>query len=278
MAHVHPTAIVDDQAELADDVQVGPHCVISGPVQLGPGCRLIHHVSLNGPLTAGSGNVFYPNVCVGYAPQHLKYDHDKPGAGVVIGDRNTFREGVTIHRAFAEQPTRLGNGNYLMVNSHLGHDVQMGDECLLANGALVAGHVEMGDKVILGGCAGIHQFCRIGRLSIVSGLAGSNRDVPPFCMVYHLRRVSALNLIGLRRAGCRQNVDNLRKAFDLLYRNGHTNSVAVDLIRRQFPDDPICREFADFVEATERGITPYGDSTITEQYPELRRNQRGSRE
>ncbi len=276
MAQVHPTAIVDDQAELADDVQVGPHCVISGPVQLGPGCRLVHHVSLNGPLKIGSGNVFYPNVCIGYAAQHLKFDHDKPGAGVVIGDRNTFREGVTVHRAFADEPTRLGHGNYLMVNSHLGHDVQMGDNCMVANAVLIAGHVQIGDGVIIGGAAGIHQFCRIGRLSIISGLAGSNRDIPPFCMVYHLRRVSALNLIGLRRAGYRQNIDNLRTAFNLLYRNGHTNGVAVDLIRQQFPDDALCREFADFVASSERGITPYGDSSITEQYPELRRTARGS--
>jgi UDP-N-acetylglucosamine acyltransferase len=258
MPQVHPTAIVDPQARLAEDVVVGPQCIITGEVRVGPRCRLLHRVTLQGPITLGSDNTLYPEVCLGMAPQDLKYDPVNPGAGLVIGDRNTFREGVTIHRATGSEPTTVGHENYFMVNSHLGHDVKLGNHCMIVNGVLVGGHVHIGDRVLLGGGCGIHQFCRVGRLSIISGCNGITQDLPPFCALYNTRFVGSLNIVGLRRAGLREHITPLKAAFDLLYRSSHTLPRAVELIRHQLGEDPLCRELADFVADSRRGITPYG--------------------
>lgn len=131
-----------------------------------------------------------------------------------------------------------------MVNSHLGHDAQMHNDCTLTNGALVGGHVELGDFAVLGGNAAVHQFCRIGRLSMIAGLHGVTQDLPPFCIVHRSRRVGSLNLIGLRRAGYRRHIEPLRQAFDLLYRHKLTNLAAAEQIAEELKDDPLCVEFA----------------------------------
>src|SRR5690606_32446956 len=163
MPNVHPTASIEGEVTLADDVIIGPQCIIDGtlgPVVLGTGTHLRGHVYINGPVTLGANNRLYPFVTIGFAPQSISYDHDQPGCGVVIGDRNTFRESVTIHRAMTDAgPTTIANDNYFMVNSHAGHDCNVGSNCLFANGALLAGHVTVEDRVVLGGNAGVHQFC-----------------------------------------------------------------------------------------------------------------------
>ncbi len=212
MPKIHRTAIVDPQAQLADDVEIGPNCTIQGSVSIGPGTRLIGNVWLIGPLALGAGNVLYPNVCLGFEPQHYKYVPGT-GAGIAIGDNNILREGVTIHGATGGRPTTVGNHNMLMVNTHLGHDAVVHDHCTLANGALLAGHVTLFDGVILGGNAVIHQFCRLGRLSIMSGAVGVVQDVPPFCTVYEMREVGSLNIVGLRRAGYRDSIPKLKRSF-----------------------------------------------------------------
>ncbi len=265
MAEIHPTAIVDAQAELANDVVVGPWCLIEGPVKLGPGCRLLHRVTLKGPLRIGESNLFYPNVCLGFSGQDLKYDHDKPGAGIAIGSGNIFREGVTVHRATLDRPTRVGDRNYFMVDSHLGHDVQVGSDCMLVNGVMVGGHCEIADRVILGGNATVHQHVRIGRLTMISGLSGLTQDVPPFMTSYRTRTIESLNIIGLRRAGLRDHIAPLKKAFGILFHTKLAMPNAVERIRTECGDDPLCMELADFVTASKRGITRYhawrGDGT-----------------
>lgn len=260
MPQIHPTASVSAQARLADDVVVGPYCVIEGPVELGPGCRLLGHVYIEGPAVIGARNTFYPFACIGFAPQHRRFDPAQPGAGLRIGDDNTFRESVTVHRAFTDQPTTLGSRNYLMVAAHIGHDCRVGDDCTFANSVLLGGHVEVGDGATLGGNAGIHQHCRIGRLAMVGGVCDAVQDVPPFCVVHHTRRVSSLNLVGLRRAGYRDHIAPLKRAFDLLYRRGHANQTAIRLIGDELGHDPLCREFAAFIAGTKRGIVSYARS------------------
>ena len=255
MPRIHPSANVDSRAEFAVDAEIGPGCLIEGPVTIGPGTRLIAMVSLMGPLTLGRGNTLYPHVSLGFAPQDRKFASSTAGAGTVIGDDNVLREGVTIHRATGQGPTTVGHRNYFMVNSHLGHDVMMGSDSTLANGAIIGGHCELGDQVIVGGNAGVHPYCRLGRLSILSGLSGMVQDLPPFCTSYVNRRVGSLNLIGLRRAGCRRHIDPLKKAFDILFHEDHSNSQAVDLIEQRFSDDPLCMELARFARTTQRGIT-----------------------
>lgn len=262
MPEVHPTAIIDDRAELADDVVVGPQCVIEGRVRLGPGCRLLHRVSLRGPMEIGETNVFYPNACIGFPPQDLKFDPQIEGPGVKIGNANVFREGATIHRATGDRPTTLGSHNYFMANSHAGHDTVVGDHVMLANGVLLAGHVEVADGAILGGNCAIHQFSRIGRLAMISGLVAIVLDVPPFCTAYNMRSVESLNMVGLRRAGYRRHIPNLKRAFDLLFREERTRPTAVAKIEAELSDDPLCREFVEFVKTTRRGITAYPKASV----------------
>jgi len=257
MAEVHPTAIVDDDAQLADDVVIGPWCWVRGRVRIDAGTVLLQRVMIRGPVTIGRENTLYPNATIGYAPQDQKYDPAADGAGVVIGDGNTLREGVTIHRATGEQPTRLGDHNYLMVNSHVGHDSVLHNRITLINGAVVAGHVELADQVIIGGIAGVHQFCRVGRGAMLGGGIGITKDLPPWCVAYEMRTVGSLNLVGLRRAGLRDSVRPMKKAFDILFRAGHNRPHALQRIRAEIPDDPVVAEFADFVQTSTRGICTY---------------------
>jgi UDP-N-acetylglucosamine acyltransferase len=254
---IHKTSSVDSRVQLADDVEIGPNCVIEGAVKLGPGTRLLGHVWLVGPLTVGAYNVFYPNCCVGFDPQHRRYVPGS-GAGVAIGNQNIFREGVTIHGATGAQPTTVGNQNYLMCNSHLGHDAIVGDDCTFANGALIGGHVTIANSAFFGGNCAVHQFCRIGRLAILSGGVVVVSDVPPFCMVQLTRTVGGLNIVGLRRSGYREHIKNLKRLFEIFFLSQHTTPVALEQIDRELSHDPLCAEFADFVRQTKRGIARYG--------------------
>ena len=173
MARIHPTAVVLGEVTLAPDVEVGPFCVIEGcpgPVSIGSGTRLMHRASVQGPCSIGERNTVYPGVTLGFPPQDLGFNPAEPGPGLVIGDDNVFREGVTIHRGKTQTATRIGNRNYFMVNSHAGHDCIIGDHNIFANGTLLAGHVEVADRVITGGNATVHQFCRVGRGAFVGGL------------------------------------------------------------------------------------------------------------
>jgi UDP-N-acetylglucosamine acyltransferase len=256
LAHIHPTSIVDDQARLASDVEIGPFCIIQGEVTLGAGCRLVSHVHLKGPMTAGTNNLFYPQVCIGFAPQSRREDPSKVAMGVLIGDDNIFREGVTVHRASMDIPTTIGNDNFLMAYSHLGHDVVMANHCTIANTSLIAGHVHIADNVNIGGTGGVHQFCRVGRFSMISGTMGITRDLPPFVTVHQPIGSLSLNIIGMRRAGFNKHIPAVKKAFKILFRDKHTNPVAVQLIREECADDPLALEMADFVEQSKRGIVP----------------------
>jgi UDP-N-acetylglucosamine acyltransferase len=255
MAQVHPTAIVDPKAVLGEGVTVGPYCIIEGAVTIGDHTTLMHHVTLKGPLSIGRRNTIYPNAAIGYEPQDRKFDPRTAGAGVLIGDDNVIREGVTIHRATKDRPTTLGHRNYLMVNSHLGHDDVVGNDNTFANGVLLAGHVEIGDRVTLGGNAVVHQFCRVGRLAMMSGVEGITQDLPPFCIVYHTRTVGSLNLIGLRRSGHQKHIDNLRRAFRLLFHSRMLPRHAADVIAHELAHDELCMELVNFVRSSKRGIT-----------------------
>ena len=257
MPHVHPTAIIDSSVTLADDVEVGPHCVLEGNVTIAAGSKLIGRVWIQGNVTIGAANLIFPNACVGFPPQHRSTGDS--GAGVVIGDRNVLREGVTITGPTVDEPSTLGDDNLLMANSHIGHDAHIGNHCTLANGSLIAGHVDIGDHVILGGNAAVHQFSRIGRYGFLAGVTGLTKDLPPFCMVYTTSRVGSLNMVGLRRAGFAAHLPNLQKAFAIVFRQQHANARAAAMIREQFADDALCMELADFVATTQRGITAYRD-------------------
>lgn len=245
--------IVGD-AQLADDVEIGPNCVLFGSITLGAGTILIANATLHGPLTMGERNIVYPAAAIGFAPQDLGFDHDAPGSGCVIGDRNTFREGVTIHRGKTERPTRIGNDNYWMASSHAGHDAQIGNHCILANSTLLAGHVEVGDRVISGGNVSIHQFVRLGRGSFVSGSMATSLDVPPYFMVTGDNIAGSLNLVGMRRSGMtREQIDSVRWIYRVLMRSGLPPRAALVQLRER-AGDPLVDEYIRFVETAKRPI------------------------
>ncbi|MCC7147226.1 MAG: acyl-ACP--UDP-N-acetylglucosamine O-acyltransferase [Phycisphaeraceae bacterium] len=269
MPIIHPTAIVDPQADLAADVQVGPGCVITGPVRLSSGNRLLSCVQLHGRVVVGPGNTFYPFVCVGFPPQDRKFDPASSAtAGVVIGQNNQFRESVTIHAASQnDHPTQVGDDNFLMTNSHLAHDVTIANHCTIATGAMVGGHASLADGVNLGGGAAVHQFCRLGRLSFLGGVSGITKDLPPFAIASGISNVVGLNLVGLRRSGVsHEAIDHIRQAFDVLYLSNHTLPVAASAIQARA--DELARqgqtqaagllgELAEFVQSSRRGLTPH---------------------
>lgn len=251
---VHPTAIVDSRAELADGVVVGPYAVIGADVQIGAGCHIGPHVVIDGRVRMGQGNRIFPGACIGLEPQDLKYS----GAltEVVMGDNNTIRECVTINRATAEgERTSLGSGNLLMAYSHLGHNCELGDRIVIANGVAVAGHVVIGDRAVVGGMLGIHQFVHIGTLAMVGGMSRIDRDVPPFMTVEgHPGRVRGLNRIGLRRSGLAERdggaqLKQLQQIWVLLYRSGHVLADAL-VLARQLELLPAAETLVSFLEAS----------------------------
>jgi UDP-N-acetylglucosamine acyltransferase len=254
MPHVHPTAVLTGEIQLADDVTIGPGCTLAGRIQIGPGTTLVSGAHLHGPLRIGEGNVLYPGSCIGFAPQDLKFDPASEGAGTVIGDRNTFRENVTIHRATGARPTTIGSRNYFMAGSHAGHDVRVADDCILANGTLLGGFVEVGNRVVFGGSAAVHQFVRIGRGSMLSGLVGTGLDLCPFFTLFGTHQVGGVNIVGMRRAGHpRSEIDAVRWCFKVLVRSGLPPKTAVERLEER-GDEPIVREMIDFVRSSKRGI------------------------
>jgi len=254
-ATIHPTAVVGGAVTIEADVEIGPHCTIDGSVSIGRGTRLIGHVWLQGPLRLGTDNQLHPFVALGQPPQDLKWDPRVPGAGIVVGDRNVFREGVTVNRATShDEPTRIGDDNFWMGNSHLGHDGVVGNHCIFANGTLLAGHVRIGDRVVTGGNATIHQFVTVGRGVMFSGLVGVGKDIPPFFMVTGINQTGAVNLIGMRRAGLDSaSIDDVRWCHKILCRSNLTVARAVEVLRER-GDRPLVREIREFVESAKRGI------------------------
>ena len=253
---IHPTASVSPDAQLADDVVIGPRCTLTGDVRLGSGTHLIGDVYLRGPITLGQRNLIYPHACLGFPPQSRTVALKHVGLGVRIGDGNTFREGCTVHSAlFKEHPTTIGHDNYLMAYVHIAHDAIIHNETTLANNVMVAGHCVVHDRATLGGGAGIHQFVRVGELAMVAGNTGFTQDIPPFCMVEHPSSlVMSINRRGLIRADLKPHARPLRRAFDILYHERHTNPSAVEAILDELGDDPLCRRLARFVQESERGI------------------------
>lgn len=198
----HPTAIIDPSAKLGARVQVGPYAVIERSVEIGDDCRVGAHAVVHEYVRMGSNNSVHPHAVLGGLPQDLGF-LPETATFLEIGEGNVFREGVTISRATVPGTgTIVGSYNYLMNNTHVGHDCRLGDHNVLASGATLGGHVQVGDRVFFGGGVMVHQFCRVGSYAILQGLAGVNKDVIPFTLVggrpgKHYR----LNLVGLRRAG-----------------------------------------------------------------------------
>jgi UDP-N-acetylglucosamine acyltransferase len=198
---VHPLACVDRSARLDSDVEVGPFCVVGPGVRIGAGTKLISHVTVMGQTSIGTGNQIFPNAVLGAPPQDKKFKGEE--TRLEIGNNNHIREGVTLHTGTVQGGglTRIGNNNLLMVGTHLGHDVFLGDNCVLANNVMIAGHVHVKNNVVLSGCVGIHHFVTVDDFVYAGGMIKITHDVPPFVKVDEGDRIRAVNSLGLRRNG-----------------------------------------------------------------------------
>ena len=251
---VHPTAIIGPEVELAGDVEIGPYCVVSGKVRVGRGCRLKNHVTIFGTAEIGEENIFHPNAVIGDEPQDVHYS----GAprSLRIGNRNRFREGVTVHRGSETgEVTIIGDDNLFMANSHVGHDCRVGNRTIITNGALLGGWAEVGDGAVISGNCAVHQYCRVGRLSIMSGLSRTSRDVPPFCVIESRHELRAINAIGLRRAGMKmKTIVALRKAFYALFNQRQNLKTAIERLLDSGPQIPEVMELVEFIQSSRRGV------------------------
>ncbi len=253
---IHPSAVISPEAEIAEDVVIGPFVVIEGDVRIGPGCVLRPTAHLVGPLTLGAGNQLYAGVVLGERPQSLKYG-DEPTT-LEIGNENIFREHVTVHRGTeASGTTRIGHRNFFMANSHVGHDSIVGNQCILANGALVGGHVELDDGVFLSGNSAVHQFCRVGRLAMLGGCSATTKDIPPFVTQQYIDNVVGVNVVGMRRAGfSNDEITAVRQAFRMIFHQGTPTTAALAQVEPKLGHYPAVAEMIAFIRASKRGINP----------------------
>ena len=250
---IHPTAIIDPKAELDPSVDVGPYSVIEAGVVVGPNCRIGPHVHLSGLTRIGSGNVFHPGAVVGNSPQDLKYRG--AASRLVVGDRNTFREHVTVNRATEEgEATVIGNQNLLMAGAHVGHNTVLGNNVILANGVLLGGHVHIADRAIISGNCCVHQFVRVGTMAMMQGGSAISQDLPPYVMARGDNGICGLNIIGLRRAGTGSATRlELKTLYRFLFRGTRPLRDAVEEARGRFRS-PEAVGMLDFVAASTRGI------------------------
>ena len=253
---IHPTAMVDPGAEIGTGTVVGPYCIIGANVVLGANCWLQHHVTLSGPMRAGTGNKLYAYCSIGQQTQDLKYQGEP--TYLEIGDENTFREFVTVNRSTSSDgKTRIGSRGNFLAYSHIGHDCTVGDDVVFSNNGTLAGHVQVGHYAVMGGLTAVHQFCRIGRFAITGGCSKIVQDVPPFMIADgNPARIRGINLVGLERKQFpAESVRLIKEAFRLIYRAKLNTRQAIEAIRKELPETAEIRELLTFIEASDRGIT-----------------------
>jgi len=252
---IHPSAIVDSKAELGAGTIVGPYCIVGSDVVLGEGCWLQHHVTLCGPMRAGTKNRFYAYCSIGQQTQDLKYAGEP--TYLEIGDENTFREFCTVNRSTkSDGKTRVGNRGNFLAYSHIGHDCTVGDSVVFSNNGTLAGHVEVGDHAVMGGLTAVHQFCRIGRFAITGGCSKIVQDVPPFLIADgNPAEIRGVNLVGLERACyAPESVKAIKEAFRLIYRSKLNTRQAIEAVRNQIEPREEVTHLIEFIEKSERGI------------------------
>lgn len=253
---IHPTAVVHPAAEIGADCHVGPFCVIGEHVALGARCRLHSHVVIDGYTRIGEENEIFPFVSIGLQTQDLKWK-----GGVTrtrIGNKNTFREYVTIHSATGDGETTLvGSNNHILAYCHIAHNVLLGDHIIMSNVATLAGHVIVEDRAVVGGLAAVHQFCRIGRMSLIGGCSKVVQDVVPYMIVDgNPAEARTVNKVGMERNGVSEEAQSaLRQAYKILFREGLIISNALSRIEAELSNFPEVQHLIQFVRASERGIS-----------------------
>ena len=268
MSNIHPSAVVEDGAQIADTAKIGPFCFVSSKAKIGADVQLIGHVTILGDTTIGEGTIVFPGAVLGGGPQ----DHGnefQPDARLVIGKRNVIRENVTMNAGTPKGQNPIGDGTpvenlvtyvgddgMFMVNSHVAHDCVVGNNVIMTNNAVIAGHVRIGDGAILGGNCAVHQFCRIGRKAMVGGMSGVARDVIPFGIVTGDRgKLRGLNLIGLKRSGfAPEEVKAMTRAYMYIFKSAEGNFESrLAKAHEKYKDDALIMEMVEFIDDALKG-------------------------
>ena len=243
--NIHPSAVVSESAILGENINIGPFCVVGPEVKLGSGTTLESHVVIEGETEIGENNYIYSFVSIGKAPQDLKYN-------------NEIREFVTIHRGTDDKwETKIGNRCLIMAYVHIAHDCVVEDNCILANGATLAGHVEVEEYAVVGGLTPIHQFVRIGRHSMVGGASAVNQDVVPYTLAEgNKARAAYINIVGLKRRGfTEEEILILRDAYKIIFKKKLKLEEALQQLEEKYGKDKNVIRMIEFIRKSKRGIT-----------------------
>ena len=263
MNRIHPTAVVEPGAQIADDVSIGPFCYVGPNVRLGPGTRLVAHVTLLGNTALGADNTIWPQATLGANPQDLKFDGED--THLIIGDNNEIRESATIHPGTANGGgiTRVGNDNLIMVGAHIAHDCTIGNHVVLANSVHLAGHICIQDHVVVSGASGLHHYVTVGQYAFIGGMTRIVHDAPPF-MIHegNPSKVRGINTIGMTRHRFpKETADHLKDVYRRLYRNNTGESGVVktmaqnlDEIEADYPDDECVALLVQFIRNSSIGM------------------------
>jgi len=249
MPSIHPTAYVERAAEIAEDVEIGPYCIVGPHVTIGPGCRLLAHVHVTGHTSLGAGTTIYPFASLGTPPQSIRYRGGP--TRLVVGRQCDIRESVTMNIGTEDGGgvTEVGERGFYMANSHVGHDCRVGREVMFANGATLGGHCIVGDHVFIGGLSAVHQFSRIGSHAMIAGLTGVRADIIPFGFVIgSVGQLAGLNVIGMkRRKFSRDSIHAVRKAYRMLFFDEGTFASRIDLVEAELGADAAVAAILAFV-------------------------------
>ncbi len=251
MSVIHPTAIIADGAKIGDNVSIGPYSMVGADVELDDGVELISHVVVTGHTSIGANTRIFPFASIGHQPQDLKYNGE--ASSLTVGCNNVIREYVTMNPGTegGGMATRIGNNCLFMVAAHVAHDCQIADNVILVNNATLAGHVSIDEWAIIGGLSAVHQFVRIGKHSMIGGKTGVAEDVIPYGSVIGNRAcLSGLNIVGLKRRDfSREDIQNLRKAYRLIFAEEGTFAERIVDVAELFPDNEPVQDIINFINA-----------------------------
>ena len=254
---IHPTAIVDKEVEIGNNVKIGAYSVIKGNVKIGDDTVIGEHVLIQGTTEIGRNNKIFPFASIGTDPQDLKYKGTE--TKLIIGDNNIFREFVTINRGTetGKGVTKIGNNNYFMAYSHVAHDCEVMNNVIFANNATLAGHIVVESYAIIGGLSAVHQFCRIGEYAMIAGKTGVVKDIPPFTLASGQRaKLYGINVIGLKRHGfSEERIKILKKVYHLLFKTKVGFKKTCERLEKEYRDNEDVMKIINFIKQTQRGIT-----------------------
>ncbi len=253
-SNIHPTAIIEDGADIGAGCQIGPYCIIGANVKLGDNCELKAHVVVDGYTTIGEGTKIFPFASIGTAPQDLKYQGEK--SELIIGKNNTIREHATMNPGTKDggMKTIVGDNGLFMMATHVAHDCKLGNNVIMANNATLGGHVTVGDRVLIGGLAAVHQFVRIGSFAVIGGMSGVESDVIPFGRVKGERAALAgLNLVGLERGGFNKDqIKLIQRAFKGIFNGDGNLDERLDKVAQENDSNELVTQIVDFARHREK--------------------------